>query len=307
MGMAEIVPGVSGGTIAFITGIYQELINTIKQLTAFPLKTLLREGIKPFWKKINGSWIMTLLVGMVGGILVGLVGVTYLLENYPPAIWSFFFGLIIASCIYMLRKIDHWSIVIILLLIIGAAIAYQVTVMTPAAAAGNPLFVFVAGAIAISALILPGISGSFILLLLGMYTFIIGSVKSLLLEFDFSKLGTVGIFALGCLVGLALFSNFLSWTFKRFPNQTLAMLIGFMLGSLNRIWPWRNTNVWLDEETGRQVTQIPAGADEHFKVLVEENVWISAYQGDPFLAGSIVAFLIGLGLVLVMGRVEKES
>ena len=307
MGMAEVVPGVSGGTIAFITGIYETLINTIKTVTRLPLGTIRKEGFRSFWQKVNGAWLLTLIAGMFIGIVIGVLGISYLLEHYPPVIWSFFFGLIISSCIYMLRKIEHFSISILVLLLIGSVVAYCITCMTPAVATPNYFFTFLAGAIAICALILPGISGSFILLLLGMYTTIVGAVKSLLTDQDVSQLPMLMIFGLGCFSGLALFSNLLSWTFQKYKNATLAILTGFMIGSLNRIWPWRNPILWLEEETGVQLQMLPSGADlEDFKILIEENVWYASYGEEPYVLLSVVAFIVGLATVLFLGSKEKE-
>ncbi|MBX2817411.1 MAG: DUF368 domain-containing protein [Saprospiraceae bacterium] len=308
MGMAEVVPGVSGGTIAFITGIYETLINTIKSVVRLPFKTLISQGLGAFWKDINGTWLLTLLAGMVLGVLVGVIGIDHLLEHYPPLVWSFFFGLIISSSIFIARKVKHWNITIIALLVVGAFIAYGITTVTPASASTNLLFIFMAGAVAISALILPGISGSFILLLLGMYTYILGSVKAILTELDFSNLVPILVFALGCFTGLAAFSNLLSWTFKRYRNETLAVLTGFMIGSLNRIWPWRNPSLWLEEESGTQVSQLPlnASADE-FKVLVEDNVWHTHYEGQALLWASLLAFFLGLIVVFLLAKFEPSE
>lgn len=308
MGMAEVVPGVSGGTIAFITGIYETLIDTIKSVVRVPIRTLLRDGIKIFWQEINGNWLITLLIGMVVGILIGVVGISHLLEVFPPVVWSFFFGLIISSSLYIAQKIDRWSLRQLAFLILGAVVAYGVTIITPASASENLVFIFCAGAIAISALILPGISGSFILLLLGMYTYILGAVKSILTEFDFTELVPVIVFALGCFTGLAIFSNVLSWTFRKYRNETLAVLTGFMIGSLNRIWPWRNTIKWLEESTGLQVDGLPPEAIlDDYKVLVENNVWYSSYDGSPYLFASVLAFLLGLLVVLWLAKIEPDD
>jgi len=308
MGMAEVVPGVSGGTIAFITGIYETLIDTIRSVTRLPFRVIQTEGLGAFWQKLNGTWLITLIGGMVLGIVVGVLGISYLLEHYPPVIWSFFFGLIVSSCIYMLRKIEAFSPAVIALLVMGSIAAYCITILTPAAANPNYLFTFLAGAVAICALILPGISGSFILLLLGMYTYVMSAVKDLLTEQDTSQLAMLFVFGLGCFTGLAVFSNVLSWTFKNYKNATLAVLTGFMIGSLNRIWPWRNVQLWLNEETGKQVKILAPNADpELYKKLVEENVWPGNYGDDPYLLLSVIAFCIGLGAVLALANKESDS
>jgi len=173
MGVAEVIPGVSGGTIAFITGIYEKLLNTIKAFGPGLISDFKLDGVKGVWSAINGNFLVMLLGGMALGVIVGVFAISYLLEVYPPIVWAFFFGLIIASAIYIARQITNWRIGEFLLLVIGAAIAYTITIVTPANGSESLPFVFICGAIAISALILPGISGSFILLLMGMYTYIV--------------------------------------------------------------------------------------------------------------------------------------
>ena len=231
MGIAEVIPGVSGGTIAFITGIYEELINTIKTvLSPAWLGTLRKEGLLATWQEINGPFLVFLLGGMATGVVLGVFGVTHLLEHYPEMLWAFFFGLIIASAIYIGRQVSSWGVVEILGLLIGGALSYYITVANPAQGSDSLVVIFFAGAIAISALILPGISGSFILLLMGMYTFIIPTVKEALQTFDSGSLMVVLVFALGCLVGLATFSRVLSWTFKHYKKPNLSYI--------NRFYDW---------------------------------------------------------------------
>lgn len=305
MGMAEVVPGVSGGTIAFITGIYERLILDIKKITSFPIGIWKQEGFKAFWKYIDGSFLLSLLGGMVLGILVGVVGITYLLEHYPSLIWGFFFGLIIASAIYVARKITQWTIVEVIALIIGISVAYIITIVSPAQGTENLVFVFLSGMIAVCALILPGISGSFILLLLGMYTIILRNAKALISERDSIALVLVFVFILGCLIGLALFANVLNYLFKKFHHPTLAILTGFMIGSLNRIWPWRNPVLWINKESTDYVTIIPPGSDMHgFEVVKEMNVLPNNYEGNAYIAGVITCFLLGLIVVWLMDRNE---
>ena len=231
MGIAEVIPGVSGGTIAFITGIYEELINTIKQVLSPNWFGILRkEGIAATWKAINGNFLVFLLGGMAFGVVVGVLGVTALLESYPELLWAFFFGLIVASAIYIGKQVEKWSTIEFVALLLGTVIAFYITVASPAQGSEALWFVFIAGAIAISALILPGISGSFMLLLMGMYTFIIPTVKDALKTLNPESLVVLGVFGLGCLLGLATFSRVLSWTFKHYKNPTLALLTGFHCG-----------------------------------------------------------------------------
>ncbi len=306
MGMAEIVPGVSGGTIAFITGIYERLINAIKNISTLPLGGWKGKNIGALWKYIDGPFLLALVGGMFLGILVGIFGISYLLEQYPPLVWGFFFGLIIGSTIYIAGTIKGWKISTWIALVVGIVVAYFITVVSPAQGSENLLFIFVSGMIAISALILPGISGSFILLLLGMYTFVLHSVKDFLLTQDMGAGWVVIIFALGCLTGLMLFSNVLSWTLKHYQNSTLAVLTGFMIGSLNRIWPWRNPTVWLNDD-GEYVTMLPLDAIlEDYHIVTELNVLPDQYFGTPYLLGVLLSAALGLVVVFFLSRIHVD-
>jgi putative membrane protein len=308
MGMAEVVPGVSGGTIAFITGIYERLIQDIKTVSTLPFGVWRKDGIKAFWTHIDGNFLVTLLLGMVFGLVVGIFGISYLLKNYPPVIWGFFFGLIISSAIYIGKKIAPWTLKEVIFLIIGIIVAFLITSFSPVEGTESLLFVFFSGMIAISALILPGISGSFILLLLGMYTYVLHTVKDAITLFEMQSILVVIIFGLGCLTGLALFSRLLSWTFKNFRNPTLAILTGFMIGSLNRIWPWRNPIKWLDEHSGNLLTALPQEFDpENIKVVQETNVLPATYLGDPFTLWVIVSTIIGLAIVFLFSFIKSEE
>lgn len=296
MGIAEVIPGVSGGTIAFITGIYEELINTIKQvLSPNWLGVLRKEGIAATWKAINGNFLVFLLGGMAFGVVVGVLGVTALLESYPELLWAFFFGLIVASAIYIGKQVEKWSAIEFVALLLGTVIAFYITVASPAQGSEALWFIFIAGAIAISALILPGISGSFMLLLMGMYTFIIPTVKDALKTLNPESLVVLGVFGLGCLLGLATFSRVLSWTFKHYKNPTLALLTGFIVGSLNKIWPWRNVLSYRENSKGEQVP------------FIEESVLPANYDGDPMIIGVIVLMIIGFLTVFMIERFGAEK
>ena len=307
MGMAEVVPGVSGGTIAFITGIYERLINAIKAVSTLPLGVLKREGIKGLWNYIDGNFLLALILGMAAGILVGVLGISYLLDNYPPIIWGFFFGLIIASVLYIGRQVKKWGLREIAFLISGIIVAFYITIISPAEGSENLIFVFLSGAVAVSALILPGISGSFILLLLGMYSLVLHTAKDVLSNQTPHSILILGIFMVGCLVGLFLFSNVLSWTFKKFRYPTLAILTGFMVGSLNRIWPWRNATSWLDKDTGEHVSAPDLTRMDDFRLLTETNVQPAMYDGDPMVVGVVISFAAGIGLVYFFSRFDLEN
>ncbi len=304
MGIAEVIPGVSGGTIAFITGIYEQLLNSINAFGPSLITDFREGGVKKVWKSIDGNFLVSLLFGMAVGMIIGVFGVSHLLENYPPLIWAFFFGLIIASTIYIGKQIEKWNWKNIISLVLGAIVAYGITVLTPAEGSTSLIFVFFCGAIAISALILPGISGSFILLMLGMYSYIVTeTVKPALSTFATDKLIVMGVFALGCLTGLMTISRALSWTFNNYRSITLSVLTGFMLGSLNKIWPWRNAVEWLRDASGNIIMKdgLPK------KILIEENVFPSAYDGgDPYVLGVIVLVVIGFLSVFAIERLGKK-
>lgn len=309
MGMAEVIPGVSGGTIAFITGIYEKLINTIKAFGPEAIQGFQEGGIAGGWKAINGNFLVALLSGMAIGIIAGVFGISYLLETYPEMLWGFFFGLIVASAIYIAKQVTNWSIPEIALLVGGAALAYWITIASPAEGNTALWFVFISGAIAISALILPGISGSFILLLMGMYTFIVPTVKDALSTLAPEALLIMAVFAAGCALGLVVFSRVLSWTFKHYPNPTLALLTGFMIGSLNKIWPWRIPTLWVNEEgTFLETTPgLSAEQIDELKLLQETNVLPGNYPTDPYLIGVIILMILGFTIVFLLERLDQNK
>ncbi|WP_210396999.1 DUF368 domain-containing protein [Motiliproteus sediminis] len=285
MGAADAVPGVSGGTVAFITGIYEELLNSIRAITPGALLTLVRQGPGAFWQQINGSFLLVLL----SGILLSLVSfarlAVYLLEHHPALLWAFFFGLILASSVWMIRQIEGWNPRLLLAMLVGVMVAFKLTLITPAQAEITSLTVFLAGAIAICAMILPGISGSFILLLLGMYAPIMGAIKGL-------ELAVLGLFVSGCAIGLLSFSHLLSWMFRHYRQVTLALLTGFMIGSLNRVWPWKYTSSYRIDRHGEPVP------------LQQDNVLPSNYEAltgqDALLWAAVGLMLLGAVLVYIL-------
>lgn len=298
MGVAEAIPGVSGGTIAFITGIYERLLTAIGTvLSPAVVAAYRRDGIRGAWNTADGTFLATLGGGMVVGLGFAVLGITSLLEHYPPVVWAFFFGLIVSSAIYVGRQIKQWGPARIALLVAGALVAYLLTTINPLAGSTSPVLVFFSGMVAISALILPGISGSFILILLGMYTVVLSALRGMA-SGEPGSFFTVICFALGCLIGLAAFARLLTWTFKTYPDRTFAILTGFMLGSLNKLWPWRNA--------------VTTRMDSHGKLVpvLEEKVWPAAYTGidnlpdPPFVFATIVALLAGLAIVFVLEAVS---
>ncbi len=231
MGAADIVPGVSGGTIALITGIYEELIESIKNINFSLFQTLFKTGVKDFWKKLNGNFLLTIYLGITAAVF--LLANLILLSNHEYKIWGLFFGLVLASAFMILNQVEKLTNKNFVYLFLGIVVAGLISFLSPASTPETPIFVFLSGSIAITATILPGISGSFILLLLSKYEFIINAIKS----FD---LQILSVFALGCILGLIIFSRVLSFMFANFKNEILSLLSGFLIGSLIKIWPFRN-------------------------------------------------------------------
>lgn len=234
MGAADVVPGVSGGTIAFLVGIYEELINSIKSIDLSSIKLLLQGKFTAFWKAINGNFLLSIVLGIAISIFSLARLITFLLENHPILVWAFFFGLVLASTWIVSQDVKKWTTKTVLSFVAGAIIAFYITVATPAETPTALWFIFISGAIAICAMILPGISGSFILVLLGKYYYVMDAVKTL-------NIPVILIFICGAAFGIIGFSRVLSYTLRRFHDITIAILSGFMLGSLNKVWPWKDT------------------------------------------------------------------
>lgn len=232
MGAADVVPGVSGGTIAFISGIYDELVDSIKAINPTALKLLFTQGVAACWRHINGTFLVVLLAGIGTSVFSLAKLVMYLLATQPLLIWSFFFGLIVASIFYVGQQQRHWRLPQIVALVAGALIALGCAFSPPVAVTATPVTLFLSGMLAICAMILPGISGSFILLLIGVYPVVIQAVSDL-------NLSVLVFFAAGAACGLLAFSHLLSWLLHHQRATTLSMLIGFLVGSLAVVWPWK--------------------------------------------------------------------
>lgn len=291
MGGADVVPGVSGGTIAFISGIYDELINSLKSVDVTAFRLLLSFRIADFWKKINGNFLLAVLAGIATSILSLARLMTYLLEYHPIQIWSFFFGLILVSAPMILRTIKKWNVGVVLSLFMGTAIAYAITVLTPSQSPDALWFVFVSGAIAICAMILPGISGAFVLLLMGKYEFIIQS----LIDFN---LPVILVFVAGCLVGLLSFSHVLSWLLSRYHNATVALLAGFMIGSLNKVWPWKECLSFRLSHEGEQVCA--------FDKSILPMEYMQKTGQDPQVFQAILLAAFGIFIVILIEKVAER-
>ncbi len=285
MGAADVVPGVSGGTIAFISGIYEELISSINQVNFNTIKIWRKDGLDAMWKSINGNFLISLLLGIAISVISLAKVIRYLLETQPILVWSFFFGLVLASILYVAKQITKWNLVGIILMVLGAIIAYYITTLTPQTAEISYLYILLSGALAICAMILPGISGSYILLLLGMYKPVLDAIH----EKDFKILGTLII---GAIVGLLSFSRLLKWLFDHHENLTLATLTGFIIGSLNKIWPWKNI---LESEM----------INGKLKVLKEESISPLNYGEENQIYYAIMLALIGFIFILLLEKLSS--
>ncbi len=289
MGAADVVPGVSGGTIAFISGIYEELLASINAVNLEAIKTLKKEGFKAMWMSVNGSFLLALLMGIGVSVLTLAKLIKWLLENEPILLWSFFFGLVVASVFYVGKQIKNWTIIKIIMLIVGVALAFYITILPPIAnQITSSWFFFFAGALAICAMILPGISGSFILLLLGAYRPVIDAL-------DQRNIKIILLVGSGAIVGLLTFSRVLKWLFDNYKEMTLAVLTGFIAGSLNKIWPWKETLSWRKNSHGKEVP------------FIQESILPFNYEGNSELLWAIILSIIGVGVILLLEKFSKEN
>ena len=300
MGAADVVPGVSGGTIAFISGIYDTLLNAIRSFNAKALQLLFAFKLKELWQHLNGTFLAVLLSGIATSIILFARVVLYLMEAHPIFLWSFFLGLVLASALLVGRKIQRWNAPVVLSLAIGTALAYYITVAVPIDTPAEWWFIFLSGAIAICAMILPGISGSFILLLLGKYHFILSTVKDLTqLKFSAEGIITIVCFATGCVTGLLSFSHLLNWLLKRHYDLTVALLTGFMLGSLNKVWPWR------------EVIRTYTNSKGEVKTLLDQSVLPQTFEQltgqDPQLLWAIVLLATGFAIVYFIEKASETT
>lgn len=286
MGAADVVPGVSGGTIAFISGIYEELITSINSIDLSLLKTWKTSGFKSVWKSVNGNFLLALFTGIFISLLSLAKLVSWLLENEPIILWSFFFGLVLASVFFVGKEIKSWNLGTVVSLLLGTAIAIFITTLPPNENIESLPFLFLSGAIAVCAMILPGISGAFILVLLGSYKTILEAVDN----FDLKKIMVVG---LGAVFGLLSFARLLKWMFTHYKNSTLAILTGFILGSLNKIWPWK------------RILETKVFGDK--KVIIDTNTSPFNYNGDPQILYAIFAALIGFSLIFILERTASKK
>lgn len=291
MGGADVIPGVSGGTIAFITGIYEELLHSIRSVDLEAVRLLVMFKLEAFWKRINGGFLVSVFCGLLASLLSLAKLMVFLLATYPIQVWSFFFGLILISSPLILRSIKKWNTATVVSFVIGIAIAYEITVLTPAQTPESLWFVFLSGGFAICAMILPGISGAFILLLLGKYEFVIQSLVN-------GNIPVLAVFGSGCLIGLISFSRFLSWILDKYHNITIALLAGFMLGSLNKVWPWKEVISYRLDSSGNQVPALDRS------VLPAE--YMEKTANDPMVFKAIMLMACGVIIVILVEKVADR-
>lgn len=287
MGAADVVPGVSGGTIAFISGIYEELLESINNVNLKALKKWKQEGIKSFWAHINGNFLTALFLGIGVSVISLAKGISWLLNHETVLLWSFFFGLVLASVVFIGKSIKNKKPEDYIMAVIGIAIAIGIGELGVVENSQQPLYLFLSGALAICAMILPGISGAFILVLLGSYEPILNAVH----QRDLLIIATVGA---GCIIGLASFSRILKWTLNHFKNQTLSILMGFIIGSLSKIWPWKevvSSRIVRDKEI----------------VLASKNVLPWDFSGNTQIIAASLLAIFGFSLIFILEKTANKK
>ena len=287
MGAADIVPGVSGGTVAFITGIYPRLLHSLRSFDLAALRLLLRGKFSAAWRHVDGGFLALLLAGIAVSVFTLARVFSWLLSQYPEPLWAFFFGLIMASALMLLRQVPAWDIPRLLGLTLGTVVALAIALSPRAQFLAGDIGVFLAGFIAICAMILPGISGSFILLLLGMYSAVLAAIHN----FD---LGFLLVFAVGAACGLLCFSRLLDWLLTRYRESSIAVLTGFLFGSLAVVWPWKQTLSWV---AGRSGEPRPA---QQWPVLPQD--YLATSGEEPMILACVALALAGFLLVVVIDR-----
>lgn len=282
MGAANVIPGVSGGTIALITGIYERLINSIKQCDLHAIKFLLSRNWKGFWQHIDGRWLCILL----GGVAVSIVTLArlfeYLLAEHERNTMAFFFGLILLSIVYVAKRVTRWNAASIIALLTGIAIAVAIALLAPASENDSTLYVFLCGVVAISSMILPGLSGSFVLIMMGNYALVLGAINTF-------SLNILIPLALGCGFGLIVFSHIIAWVFKRYANQTLALMTGFVVGSLVVIWPWKEAIIRTVERVGKPPKDVVTSYEWFLPLISDTSTWIAIAL--MILGALVIAFM----------------
>ena len=295
MGIADLVPGVSGGTIALVVGIYEELIHSLNQLRPQHLRLLFTSGWKSFWMAINGNFLLSVFGGIITSIIAFSYIINWLYTEYQPVLFAFFLGVLLSSFLLLRNKINSWKTTNYLALVLGAGIAVGISQLAPSSGNISLLYLFFCGSITISAMLLPGLSGAYLLLLLGAYQPVLNALSiffGALASVDTEALVKYGsqLFSLGIgvILGLLLFSGFLKWCLHKYYAPTLSLLLGLMLGASYKIWPWQNEVQGLQ----KAATQI---------------VWPNNFNNDPQLLATVIAFCGGVTLLFALEKYLKPA
>ena len=292
MGAADLVPGVSGGTIALITGIYEALLKSINSLSFSALTLIGKRGFTSVWKQLNGPFLLALFGGILTSILLFSRVLEWLIQSHPLLLGAFFFGLLVASILYLIRTTLRYHIQTLLYLALGALLSFSLTQLSVGINQNSLWYLFLSGFIAISAMILPGLSGAYILVIMGVYQTVLTNLRlaqDLIFNFNQAQMidttRILGIFLLGIVIGIKVFSRVLSWFLKTYPQRSNAVLIGLMIGALHKVWPWQNK------------------VSDHTMEL--EAVFPNAYYDDPQLF--LVLLWMGIGFALLMVLEKSKS
>jgi len=290
MGAANVVPGVSGGTMALLTGIYEDIINALNSvMVPETWKNLLHGRFKEFWKNINGTFLVWLVFGVLVSILSLAKLMEYVITYYPIQTWGFFFGMIAASAVVMLMGVKNWKASDIIWAVLGGILGIVVCTLSPTQTPDNSLFIFICGAIAICTMILPGVSGSFVLLIMGKYEYIMQAINEL-------NIPVLIVFGFGCVVGILAFAKFLHWLLGKYERQTMLVLIGFVLGSLIKVWPWNDPSAILNAQflnSGLSEDAAKSAVD----ALVASGVSLKGAITDMHTLAASIWAIIGVAVV----------
>ena len=296
MGTADLMPGISGGTIALVLGVYQELIQSIDAINLQNLKSFKKQGLKSFWKNINGPFLFLLFLGILTAIFGLAFVIDWLISHHPIPLWSFFLGLLLASIVMLKNRLSYWHTSHLILLLAGALFSFTLSQITPGEGQIGLVYLFFCGMIGIVAMILPGISGAYILLILGAYSTLIGLIKSLITSFKNPEwdvllpvLSKLLVFVLGALIGLRVFASILKWLFEKQHDKTMSVLMGLMFGALYKIWPWQEKRTLVFE---------------HKTKILSHPISPFDYPENPQILLAVVLFLSGIILVWILERIK---
>ncbi len=307
MGAADVIPGVSGGTIAFIMGIYDEFVGSLASINMEALKLLFSGKLKEFWKHINGSFLLSLAIG-IGCSIILLAGLMqYLLAHQPIQTWAFFFGLIVASSLFIIRGIQGWGVREILFMILGIVLGVVICTLTPTQTPDSLWFIFLSGALAICAMVLPGISGSFILLILGKYEFIMGAISDLVSGVNFgSNFLILSVFGTGVIIGILAFSKFLHWLLARWQKETMIVLAGFIIGSLVKVWPWSNMDAIVKSQFPVVAQMEETGTTDLSGVIAEYSGLVN-YEISSAIGFALLGFALVTGIEIAGKKLSSQK